>query len=70
MITLTEKEWDAFKPRLEEDYGKTILLLRNRMKDTLGCTYRYGQFTTWPDRNIFLDFYDDSSETFFRLKYL
>ena len=70
MITLTEKEWDLFKPGLEEEYGKSILLIRHKMKDMLGCTYRYGQFTKWPERNIYLDFFDEASETFFRLKYL
>jgi hypothetical protein len=70
MITLTEKEWIAFKPNLEAEYGRTIILIRSKMKDILGCTYRYGEFIEWPERNVFLDFHNESAESFFRLKYL
>lgn len=70
MITLTDREWDLFKPQLEQEYGKTIILLRYKMKETLGCTYRYGDITKWPNREVHLDFFDDAAETFFRMKYL
>ena len=67
MIEFTRAEWLSLMPRLETEYGKSIILIRTKMKDTLGCSYRY---SAWPNCSIFLDFFNEASETFFRLKYL
>ena len=70
MITFSEKEWNSVKETLVEDHGPTIMLFRNRCKDTLGFTVRYGIYAEWPKRDVHLDFFDDTKETWFRMKYL
>jgi hypothetical protein len=67
MITFSEREWDAVKETLAEDHGPTIMLLRNRCKETLGFTVRYGVYAA---QEVHLDFFDDTKETWFRLRYL
>jgi hypothetical protein len=70
MITFSEREWDVVKETLAEDHGPTIMLLRNRCKETLGFTVRYGTYTDYPKRDVHLDFFDTTKETWFRMKYL
>lgn len=70
MITITEKKWNELSTKIEHEYGRSVILIRNRMKDTLGCTVRYGTYTEWPHRDVHLDFFDDVKETFFAMKYI
>jgi hypothetical protein len=71
MITFSEKEWNTVKETLVEDHGPTIMLLRNRCKETLGFTLRFGAYgDQYPRRDVHLDFFDDIKETWFRMKYL
>lgn len=69
MITLTEKKWNVLKEQLAEEHGPSVMLLRGKCKDVLGFTPRYGDYSNWPDRNVYLDFFDESKETWFILKY-
>lgn len=77
MIKLTEKEWHAIHDRIKQDYPASVLLIRDKCRRVLGFTSRThkewrqtngGRWT--PVITTFLDFYDDSAETMFRLKYL
>lgn len=70
MITLAEKDWFSLKENLADEHGASVMLLRNKCKETLGFTVRYGEFKDWPNRPIHLDFFDDTKETWFRMKYL
>lgn len=84
-IKLTEKEWKVLRRRLAEEYKwkPSVLIIRDVMRRELGFTTRYhrewvpdpgsagaydgyGQYVEF----IYLDFFDDEKETFFRLKYL
>ena len=73
MIELTTWHWEKIKERLVDDYGKGVLLLRDRLKREFGLTVR--MHSEYPRKGytksvICLDFYDDAKETLFRLKYL
>ena len=69
MITLSLYEWRAMKERLATDYGRGVLLLRDKTKRELGFTVRLHHDAEYPSV-VCLDFYDDAAETMFRLKYL
>jgi len=82
MITLTEDEWTQIRKRLKEDYKwkPSVLLIRETMRRELGFTTRMHEHCQpWADNGdigsgyrvtMYLDFYDDAAETFFRMKYL
>lgn len=84
MITFTEQEWYFLHKKLLEEYPPSVMLLRYKMKEVLGFTVR--EHKEWIETkpasekqirakgyyktSICLDFYNDSMETWFRLKYL
>jgi hypothetical protein len=75
MITLTPREWNKIRKQLKEEYAwkPSVLLIREAMKRELGFTSRYHQVyneQTGYIEHVCLDFYTDSSESWFRLKYL
>ncbi len=84
VIKLTPKEWTPIRKAIKEEFKlqPSVLLIRDAMRRELGFTTRYHRY--WkPAENtlsydghgeyveeIHLDFYDELSETMFRLKYL
>lgn len=73
MITLTHDEWGDISERISMEYPRSVLLVRAKMKEVMGFTtrtsdpqWKYGS----PRYTYHLDFYDESKETFFRMKYL
>ena len=73
-IRLRESEWARLKSKLLEDYPPSILLISTSMLRELGCVTRHHQ---WFDQDhyryrkcVFLDFFDEEKETYFRLRYL
>lgn len=75
MITLSIKEWTKIRKQLKEEYAwkPSIFMIREVMRRELGFTTRL--HTTYTEQRgreeiIFLDFFDEPSETLFRLKYL
>lgn len=70
MIELTHDKWTAIYSDIAQHHSPAVLLLRERMRNELGFTVRYGAYDQYPNRKIYLDFFDDSAETFFRMKYL
>jgi len=74
MIKLTEAEWNIIYQSIAEEYPPSYLLIRDVMRQELGFTSR--RHTEWEaglvynNSVIYLDFYDDAQETWFRLKYL
>ncbi len=76
MIALKIREWNKISRIIKEEnsHKPSIFLIRETMKRELGFTTRYHK--QWdPGMNnftetVFLDFYDDTVETFFRLKYI
>ena len=82
MIQLTEKKWEVLHLRLVQDYRNepSVMLIRGKMQRVLGCTVRHHtdfvkehdparSHWVWPRKSIYLDFYNDALETFFKLKY-
>lgn len=76
MIALTSKEWTPIRQKIAIEYKwkPSVLLIRETMKRELGFTTRYHK--EWDPgmvrykEIVCLDFYDDATETMFRLKYL
>lgn len=79
-IKLTESQWSVIKKQLSEEYPPSVLLIRACMRRALGFTTRTHH--TWApyyheldqddyyQDTVYLDFFDDAQEVWFRLKYL
>lgn len=73
MITLETREWRKLNSRLHEEWPRSTMLIRSKMKEDLGFTVREHKWYTVElgfVTQICLDFYDDTKETWFRMKYL
>ena len=75
MIKFTPAEWSKLRERLLNEYPRSFILISWVCKRELGFTVR--DHSTYADQygngtahTIYLDFYDDAKETWFRLKYL
>jgi hypothetical protein len=71
-ITITPRQWQRLQARLEEDYGPSILLLRDRRRRELGFLdrrYWHKNSKGHACMDICLDFYDNGSKVWFLLKY-
>jgi hypothetical protein len=76
MIELKIREWEELELRLTVEYGRSIILIRDRTKRELGFTPRTHH--EWVPKMeggyyrdyVCLDFYNDAQESWFRLKYL
>ena len=81
-IVLDKITWDKLHTQLKQDYPLSTLLIRSRMRETLGFTPREhvewfdskveigsGYDTRWRVTNIHLDFYDEPKRLMFLLKY-
>ena len=74
MIKLTETKWAAIDARLRADWAHkpSVFLMRSVMRRELGFTVRkdYSETTFRTITTIYLDFFNESAETMFRLRYL
>ena len=73
MITLSKPEWEQIKTQLSRDWPRSYVVMRGVMKRELGFTVREHRWYSdqhGTQRQVFLDFYDDVKETWFRLRYL
>jgi len=73
MITLTPLEWNRIRDQLRNDWPRSYVVMRSVMKRELGFTVREHRWYSdqhGTERQVFLDFYDDVKETWFRLRYL
>jgi hypothetical protein len=78
-IVLSEQNWCKLRYQLFQTQPKSVVLTRWKMRKVLGFTDRL--HTEWIDkpnkwggmgyeqRQVHLDFYDESKKTFFLLKY-
>ena len=70
-LQLAPKQWEDIKERIIQDYGKTSILVTWVLKRELGFTFREHWLGGYcAGTVIYLDFYDESAMTMFRLKYL
>jgi len=83
MITLKPGQWEPILERIKTEYSLSVWVISWRRREVLGFSVRHG--VKWIQKGInpttgkpyykqeswvYLDFYDDAKETFFRLKYL
>lgn len=84
VIKLTPKEWAPIRQAIKEEFKlqPAVFLVRDAMRRELGFTTRYHRYWKSAENTlsydghgeyveeVHLDFYDELSETMFRLKYL
>lgn len=72
-ISLTQSQWTSLYNQLKKDLPLTTLMIRSRMRDTLGFTTRehakWNRNHTGKEYTVELDFYNESKKTMFLLKY-
>lgn len=81
-IKINTDKWNLLCEKLKEDYPPSYLLIRSKMRETLGFTVREHKSYEKVESNgfattsfvrqlveIHLDFYDDKKRTMFLLKY-
>lgn len=73
-IKLTIDEWYNIRDQLEQEYPSSWIMIRYVQKRELGFTVRLQK--EWEPQMVSyketycLDFFDDTKETWFRMKYL
>jgi hypothetical protein len=72
MIRLTPRKWSLLQDHLAQQYPRSVMLIRDRMRRELGFLPRTHQ--EWlasgaPIKYVCLDFYDARMESWFVLKY-
>ena len=83
MITLKPGQWEPVLERIKAEYPTSVWAIQWKRREVLGFTVRRGDGWTRKGINpttgqpyfkreswVYLDFWDDAKETFFRLKYL
>ncbi len=74
-VILTVSQWKTIRKLLQEEYPKTVFMIRDKMKKVLGFTVReHKAFIQKPDggyydMQIHLDFYSQNKRTMFLLKF-
>ena len=74
---LTHDEWDKIREQIRTEFGNSMLMIRSRMRDELGFLPREHRTWTpkmdgghWGDTVIHIDFYTESAQTWFLLKFV
>ena len=76
-IELSHSQWIKLVNQLSQDYPRSVMLIREKMKSKLGFTPReykewdkeMGKYGGWRKNCIMLDFYSEKKRTFFIMKY-
>ena len=76
-IEISHRQWIKLVKQLDEDYPRSVMLIRSRMKKVLGFTPRehkdwdkdMGKYGGWRKNCVMLDFYSEKKRTFFIMKY-
>jgi hypothetical protein len=73
-LTMSHRAWHKLKEKITEDYGRATVLISWRLREHVGFTVRehrdYQSGANWDQENtIRLDFWDDSMQTMFLLRY-
>ena len=74
-VILTVRQWKVIRAELQEEYPKTVFMIRDKMKSVLGFTVReHNEFVPKMDggyyeMQIHLDFYSQNKRTMFLLKF-
>ena len=75
-VKITNADLIKLKSRISQDYGSTILLIRDKCKQKLGFTIRYHERweklstgRSYLHEDIYLDFFSEPLQTMFFLRY-
>jgi hypothetical protein len=74
-VMLSVNQWQSIRKQLQEEYPKTVFMLRSKMRSVLGFTVReHKEFVPkmdggYYDFEIHLDFYSENKRTMFLLKF-
>lgn len=76
-IEISKSQWIKLVNQLSQDYPRSTVLLRNKMKERLGFTPRdykewddnMGKYGGYRKNCVMLDFYSEKKRTFFIMKY-
>jgi hypothetical protein len=72
-VILSVDQWKQIRKMLQEEYPKTVFMIRDKMKRVLGFTVR--EHKRWDEGvvnlmfEIHLDFYSEKKRTMFLLKF-
>ena len=71
-IEISHSQWQRLLGQLMQDYPRSVMLIRERMKSRLGFTPR--EYKDWDNGGyrkncVMLDFYSEKKRTFFIMKY-
>lgn len=71
-LKITVRQWSLLQQRLLTEYPKSTILIREKMRKTLGFVSR--DHLVWTEgtgykSEVHLDFYDEPKKTMFALKY-
>lgn len=67
VITIDYNSWLLLKERLSSDQPKSVMIIREKMRNVLGFTTRVERRNS--KKVMHLDFFDDLKKTMFVLKY-
>lgn len=75
-VKMDEPTWKTIKSKIIDEYGTTILMIRDKCRRKLGFTVRYHEEWQRPNGGrwikvitVYLDFFDDALKVMFFLKY-
>lgn len=72
-IKLTQGQWRKVSAELHNDYPRSVMAIRDRMRKVLGFTHRtHTDFDVVDykyNHHVYLDFYSETKRTMFLLKY-
>jgi siroheme synthase (precorrin-2 oxidase/ferrochelatase) len=72
-IILSRRTWHKIRELLQEEYAKSVFMLRSRMRERLGFTVRdhkhYDNSLGYYVEQVHLDFYSENKRTMFLLKF-
>jgi hypothetical protein len=76
-VEISHSQWRKLLERLEDDYPRSVIYIREKMKQKLGFVERVykdwdnniGKHGGWRKNCVMLDFYSEKKRTFFIMKY-
>ena len=72
-VIITAGQWKSIRTQLQEEYPRSIFLLRDRMRTKLGFTPRdhrhYEESKGYYVEQVHLDFYSENKKTMFIMKF-
>ena len=68
-VKLRQRNWQKIREQLLQEYPKSAIIIRWKMKEVLGFTVRDDNSYNYGETFVYLDFFDEKKYTFFCLKF-